>query len=159
MTEASETMRILEASVDQLPDHIGAELGPSSWRRIDQDMIDRFADMTGDTHWIHTDPERARRELPGGRTIAHGYLTLSLLTGLIGEMLQVRFGRALNYGLDRVRFISPVPADARVRLLATLDRVTAVADNGMKIEVDCTMEIEDADRPALAAQSMSIYYP
>lgn len=149
---------VLEAPVADLPQHVGTTLGPSRWIRVDQDMIDRFATLTGDTHWIHTDPDRARDELPGGRTLVHGYLTLSFLTVLIGELLTVRFRRALNYGLDRVRFISPVPADARVRLVATLAAATEVPDDGMKIEIDCTMELDGSDRPALAARSMSIYY-
>ncbi len=114
---------------------------------------------TGDTQWIHTNPDRAAHEMPGGKTIAHGYHTLALLTGMMGDLLKIQFSQALNYGLDRVRFLSPVPAGARVRLVATLAGATPVDDDGVKLETDCTVEIEGGNRPALVARSISIFYP
>src|SRR5207249_5221265 len=96
--------------------HIGRELGPSDWITVDQAMIDRFADATGDHQWIHVDVERARKDMPGGKTIAHGYLTLSLIPMLnhqISHINNVRNG--INYGCNKVRFTSPVPAGSKVR--------------------------------------------
>src|SRR5438132_11393082 len=97
--------------------HLGRELGPSEWMTVDQPMIDKFADATGDHQWIHVDVERARREMPGGKTIAHGYLTLSLVPRLAATLMRVKKRiRRLNYGSNKVRFINPVPASARIRL-------------------------------------------
>ena len=107
-------------SVDTLAElslHVGQDLGPSDWLTIDQKMIDAFAEITGDRNWYHCDIERAARELPGGRTIAHGLLTLALVPGMAGQIVEVRrHGRAYNYGFDKVRYPAPVPAGSRVRL-------------------------------------------
>lgn len=151
--------KFVAVPVGQLPELVGTKLGPSDWVTIDQDMVDRFADISGDDHWIHTDPDRARRELPGGKPLIHGYLMLSLLTDLIGELLTIEFSRALNYGLDRVRFLAPVPSGARLRLGAEVAAATPVADQGIKLEMDCTLEFEGSERPALVARTISVFYP
>lgn len=156
---ANEVIRPLSVTVAELPDHVGAKLGPSRWVTLTQAAIDRFGEVTGDNHWIHTDPERAARELPGGKTIVHGYHSLALLTGLIGEILKIDFDHALNYGLDRVRFLAPVPEKTRLRLTAELASAEPIHRNGMKTALDCTLEIEGMDKPALAARSISIFYP
>lgn len=149
----------LTATVAELARHVGARLGPSRWVTIDQPMIDQFAALTGDDHWIHVDPARARRELPSGKTIAHGYLTLALVTRLMGELLDIRFTRALNYGHDRLRFTGAVPAGARVRLRATILRAEPVKDGGVRLTTECTMEIEGEARPALVAETIAVFYP
>src|SRR2546429_2468889 len=96
---------------NELLQHIGTEIGPSEWVTVDQGMIDKFAAATGDHQWIHVDVERARREMPGGKTIAHGYLTLSLVPRMAATLLEVtRRSRGINYGSNEIRFISPVPA-------------------------------------------------
>src|SRR5512138_3289386 len=101
--------------------HVGRELGPSDWMTVDQPMIDKFAEATGDHQWIHVDVERAKREMPGGKTIAHGYLTLSLLPRLTKSIYQIKNrSRGINYGSNKVRFTAPVPAGSRVRLHLTL---------------------------------------
>mgnify|MGYP001162058688 CR=1 FL=1 len=101
--------------------HVGKELGPSEWLTVTQEMIDKFADATGDHQWIHVDVERAKKELPGGKTIAHGYLTLSLLPQLAPTLMKIeKRRRGLNYGSNRVRFTAPVPAGAKVRARFTL---------------------------------------
>ena len=100
-----------------LAQHIGKELGPSEWMTVDQGMIDRFADATGDHQWIHVDVERAKREMPGGKTIAHGYLTLSLVPRMAASLVTVtKRSRGINYGSNKVRFTSTVPAGSRIRL-------------------------------------------
>ena len=95
--------------------HLGEELGPSEWLTVTQDMIDKFAEATGDHQWIHVDVERAKREMPGGKTIAHGYLTLSLLPRLAPTLMKIeKRKRGLNYGSNKIRYITPVPAGARI---------------------------------------------
>src|SRR5947208_3737427 len=100
-----------------LAQYVGKEIGVSDWFTVDQAIIDKFADATGDYQWIHVDVERAKREMPGGKTIAHGYLTLSLVPRLAATFLGVtRRSRGINYGSNKIRFISPVPAGSRIRL-------------------------------------------
>jgi acyl dehydratase len=139
--------------------HVGKELGPSEWLTVTQEMIDKFADATGDHQWIHVDVERAKRELPGGKTIAHGYLTLSLLPRLAPTLLKVeKRRRGLNYGSNRIRFITPVPAGSRIRLRQKLVRAEPVEDNGVRLTSEMTIEVEGAQRPAMVAETMSVIY-
>jgi acyl dehydratase len=142
-----------------LKQHVGQELGPSDWMVVDQPMIDKFAEATGDHQWIHVDVERAKRELPGGKTIAHGYLTLSLVPRLAATLVKVAKRRhGINYGSNKVRFISPVPAGARVRLRQRIANVEDVPDNGVRITSEMTVEIEGQARPALVAETISVQY-
>jgi acyl dehydratase len=139
--------------------HVGEELGPSEWLTVTQEMIDKFADATGDHQWIHVDVERAKKEMPGGKTIAHGYLTLSLLPRLAPTLMKVeKRWRGLNYGSNRVRFTAPVPAGARVRLRQKLVKVEPVEDNGFRVTSEMTMEVEGNSRPAMVAETLGIVY-
>jgi acyl dehydratase len=139
--------------------HVGEELGPSEWLTVTQEMIDKFADATGDHQWIHVDVERAKKEMPGGKTIAHGYLTLSLLPRLAPTLMKIeKRRRGLNYGSNRVRFTAPVPAGARVRLRQKLVKVEPVEDNGFRITSEMTMEVEGNTRPAMVAETLGIVY-
>jgi acyl dehydratase len=139
--------------------HVGQELGPSEWLTVTQEMIDKFADATGDHQWIHVDVERAKKELPGGKTIAHGYLTLSLLPRLAPTLMSVeKRKRGLNYGSNRVRFTAQVPAGARVRLRQKLVKVEPVEDNGFRVTSEMTMEVEGNARPAMVAETLGIVY-
>jgi acyl dehydratase len=139
--------------------HVGQELGPSEWLTVTQEMIDKFAEATGDHQWIHVDVERAKREMAGGKTIAHGYLTLSLLPRLAPTLLRVeKRRRGLNYGSNRVRFTAPVPAGARVRLRQKLLKVEPVEDNGVRVTSEMTMEVEGNPRPAMVAETLGIVY-
>ena len=143
----------------ELLQHVGAELGPSDWLVVDQVMIDTFAEATGDHQWIHVDVERARREMPGGRTIAHGYLTLSLVPRLAATLLQVtKRRRGLNYGSNRVRFTNVVPAGSRGRLRAKLLAAEEVQDGGVRLTSEMTIEVEGQTRPALVAEVLSVHY-
>jgi len=138
--------------------HLGRDLGPSEWMTVDQPMIDKFADATGDHQWIHVDVERARREMPGGKTIAHGYLTLSLVPRLAATLMRVKKrSRGLNYGSNKVRFINPVPAGARIRLRQRIANVEPLPD-GIRITSQMTVEIEGQDKPALVAEIISVQY-
>ncbi|HEX6081265.1 MAG TPA: MaoC family dehydratase [Methylomirabilota bacterium] len=139
--------------------HVGETLGPSEWLTVTQEMIDKFADATGDHQWIHVDVERAKKEMPGGKTIAHGYLTLSLLPRLAPTLMKVeKRRRGLNYGSNRVRFTAPVPAGARIRLKQKLVKVEPVEDNGFRVTSEMTMEVEGNTRPAMVAETLSVVY-
>jgi acyl dehydratase len=136
--------------------HVGQDIGCSDWVTIDQAMIDRFADLTGDRNWYHVDLERARRELPEGKTIAHGLLTLSLVPGLAGQIVTVRrHGRAFNYGFDKVRYPAPVPAGARVRLHMKVQSAAKRPDGTMLTRL-YTMELEGSAKPAMVAEMLSL---
>jgi acyl dehydratase len=138
---------------------VGRELGPSEWVTVDQAMIDKFANATGDHQWIHVDVERAKREMPGGKTIAHGYLTLSLVPRLAATLLRVtKRSRGVNYGSNRVRFTGAVPAGSRVRLRQRIVNAEAVAGNGVRVTSEMTVEIEGQERPALVAELMGVQY-
>jgi acyl dehydratase len=138
--------------------YVGKSLGVSEWLVIDQKMIDGFADATGDHQWIHVDVERAREELPGGKTLAHGYLLLSLLPRLMSEIVRIeKRTRALNYGSNKVRYILPVPAGARVRLGVTLQAVDATA-GGRRFTFSTALEMEGAEKPAMIAEVVTVSY-
>ena len=147
----------LETPLD-IKQHVGRELGPSEWMTVDQPMIDQFAKATGDHQWIHVDVERAKKEMPGGRTIAHGYLTLSLVPRLAATLTKVKKrSRGVNYGSNKVRFINPVPAGARIRLR---QRIKSVEDiqGGVRVTSEMTVEIEGQDKPALVAELIGQQY-
>jgi len=139
-----------------LADWVGQDVGVSDWLRVDQDLIDRFADVTQDRQWIHVDVERARQEIGG--PIAHGLLTLSLLPVLAASALDVQgVTRGLNYGFDRVRFLNPVPAGARIRSRHVLKAVEPKA-GGVAVTQTCTVEIEGAEKPALVCDWVGVFY-
>ena len=139
---------------------VGTELGPSEWMTVDQAMIDKFAEATGDHQWIHVDVERAKREMPGGKTIAHGYLTLSLVPRMAQTLVKVTARkRGLNYGSNKVRFTNAVPAGARIRLRSyKLKSVEPMDGNGFRITSEATVEVEGHERPALVAEIIGIQY-
>ena len=136
----------------------GTDLGASYWLAIDQERIDGFARVTGDHQWIHVDPVRAR-DGPFGTTIAHGYLTLSLVNIFLPEILEVRgFSAGVNIGADRLRFLAPVPVNARVR---GCGEIVKVEEKGEAIQsvVRITVEIEGSDKPACVVDTISRYFP
>jgi acyl dehydratase len=141
----------------QLAATLGKPLGYSGWLVISQDMINRFADLTGDRQWIHVDIERAKREAPGGTTIAHGYLMLALLGVLQPQIYSVTCRSTLNYGLNKMRFLSPVPAGARVRLTETIKDAQQIPA-GWRIAAEATLEVEGATKPAYVAEIVFQYY-
>ena len=145
-------------SVEALRAHIGQRLGSSEWVVVDQAMIDRFAEATGDHQWIHVDVERAKREMPGGRTIAHGYLTLSLGPMLAPQIMRVDgISMAVNYGCEKVRFPSPVPVGSKVRMGAELLSADDIA-GGAQVSMRFTFEVEGATKPSCVAEIIFRYY-
>jgi acyl dehydratase len=136
----------------------GTTLGPTEWHEVTQDQVNTFADATGDHQWIHVDPDRAAAG-PFGGTIAHGYLTLSLVIPLWTSLLEIEdLGMGVNYGLNKVRFPSPVPVGGKIRLTANIAAVDALDENSVQLTVDFTMELEGSEKPAVAAQALYRYY-
>ena len=143
---------------DDLSSLAGQEIGVSDWVTIDQDRIDNFADATGDHQWIHVDVARAKAEMPGGKTIAHGYLTLSLIPGLGGQILKIAgVSRGINYGSNKVRFINMVPVGSRVR---ARQKLLSVEPRGAALQLvnEMTIEIEGQAKAACVAETISIVY-
>ena len=150
-------MLIVEKPAD-MKAHVGQEIGTSDWVLVDQAMINKFADATGDHQWIHVDVARAKREMPNGSTIAHGFLTLSLIAGLAHQTHDIKGrSRGINYGSDRVRFTAPVPSGSRVRLHQKLLKVEDI-EGGVRMTFDSRMEIEGQSRPALVAETIALAY-
>ena len=144
-------------TADELRASVGTHLGYSEWLEITQDRVDLFADATGDHQWIHVDPEKAAAG-PFGAPIAHGYLTLSLFIPLFTELLEVEgVSTKVNYGLNKVRFPSPVKVGSRIRLVAKLASVEEVP-GGVQVAVDGTIEIDGGGKPAAVLQSLSRFY-
>ncbi len=138
--------------------YVGKPIGVGEWVVVDQKMIDAFADATGDHQWIHVDTERAKREMPGGKTIAHGFLTLSLLPRLGDAIYRIRqTSRGINYGSNKVRFTAPVPSGSRVRLSQVLKNVEDIS-GGVRLTFDNTVEIEGSGKPALVAETLVLVF-
>jgi acyl dehydratase len=150
--------RTLE-SPDALKDLVGQEIAVTSWFNVTQERIQQFADATLDHQWIHVDVDRARRESPFKAPIAHGFLTLSLLPHFMHDALQIRQGVRLgvNYGLNRVRFVSPVPAGSNIRARIVLQSLKDVQD-GMEAVFNATVELEGGAKPACVAEWVARYY-
>ena len=149
---------MITTAFDDLPKLAGQETGVSDWVTIDQDRINKFADATGDHQWIHVDVERAKTMMPGGKTIAHGYLTLSLIPWLTGDFLNIQgVTRGINYGSNKVRFISMVPVGSRLRARAKLLAVEPKS-GGMQMTTEVTIEIDGQQRPACVAETISLVF-
>jgi len=141
-----------------LVDWVGKEIGVSDWLDMDQQRINQFAATTGDDNWIHVDVERAKKEMPDGKTIAHGFLTLSLIPLLVRSVYTIRLrGRGVNYGSNKVRYTSPVQVNSRIRLRQTIKAADPV-DGGLRVTSNCLIEIEGQERPALVAEFLMIVY-
>jgi len=145
-------------SIDELRSLVGREIAVGDWLEVTQERIDRFAEATGDHQWIHVDMERCRTESPFGTTIAHGFLTLSLLPMLADHSLLIdgSFALKVNYGANRIRFTNPVPSGSRIRLRTTPLDVAEVA-SGWQVRWMHTIEIEGREKPALVAETITRY--
>ena len=145
------------ASTESLLAAVGSTLGTSDWLTIEQSRVDLFADATDDHQWIHVDAERAKSG-PFGATIAHGYLTLSLMSYFLPQLLEVQMQMGVNYGCDKVRFPNAVRVGSRVRGHGQLIAAEATKDGGVQATIRVTVEIEGQDRPACVADTISRYY-
>ena len=144
--------------LDELSKHVGEHIGYSPWHQVTQEQVNQFADATGDHQWIHVDPERATSG-PFGGTIAHGYLTMSLAPTLLSEVWRVDgMKMGLNYGINKLRFPSPVPVGSKLRVGAALADVEDVSGGGVQATLALTFDIEGNDKPACVAEVVYRYY-
>jgi len=143
---------------DEIKAAVGKEIGASEWVEITQDRINRFAAATCDEQWIHVNQERAKHELPGGKTIAHGLLSLSLAPMFIRSVMGLKGLRnTLNYGADRIRYLSPVPAGSRIRGRTTIAEIEDVPPDGLRVNYHMVIEIEGGQRPACVAELIALH--
>jgi len=143
---------------DDIKSAIGTEVGASDWIEITQDRINRFADATCDEQWVHVDQDRAKQELPGGKTIAHGLLSLSLAPMFIRSVMGLKgLKTTLNYGADRIRYLSPVPAGSRLRGRTTVAEAEDVPPDGLRVNYHLVVEIEGGKRPACVAELIALH--
>ncbi len=151
-------MRIFNG-FDELKAAVGTEVGISDWIEITQERINEFADATCDEQWIHVDQERALAEMPGGKTIAHGLLSLSLAPMFIREVMGLSGLRnTLNYGADRIRYLAPVPSGSRLRGRVSIAEAEEVPPNGLRVSYRLVIEIEGGQRPACVAELIALHY-
>ena len=152
-------MVIIE-SPSEIEHFIGKPLTPSEWYHVTQERINDFADATSDHQWIHIDEERAKKEMPDGKTIAHGYFMVSLLPKLASQNAQIQnSSRTLNYGSDKVRFINMVKAGSHVRLNRTIISCDKMNNGGFRVVNKCELEIKDESKPAFIAETISLVFP
>jgi acyl dehydratase len=141
--------------IDELRELVGRQLGPSDWREVTQEEVDRFAELSGDDQWIHVDTERAKEESPFGMTVAHGNLTLSMIDGFRRDLVQSGgFKLGVNYGWNKVRFPAPVPTGSRVRATMETLAVDDVGDGWWQVTQRWTVEVEGSEKPACVAESV-----
>tara|TARA_B100001113_G_scaffold331962_1_gene308658 strand:+ start:136 stop:591 length:456 start_codon:yes stop_codon:yes gene_type:complete len=146
--------------VNELENIKGQDLGHSDWMAIEQDRINQFADATGDHQWIHLDTEKAAKELPTKSTIAHGFLSLSLIVPLAAQVWSITGAKMMiNYGLNKVRFINMVPVGSRVRLGVKISEVKKLDNGGTQVISEATLEIDGQDKPAYVAESIMVAFP
>ena len=146
--------------VNELENIKGQDLGHSDWMAIEQDRINQFADATGDHQWMHLDAENAAKELPTKSTIAHGFLSLSLIVPLAAQVWSITGAKMMiNYGLNKVRFINMVPVGSRVRLGVKISEVNKLDNGGTQVISETTLEIDGQDKPAYVAESIMVAFP
>ncbi len=151
-------MRIF-SDFNEIKAAVGTEIGVSDWVEITQDRINRFAEATCDEQWIHVDQERAKKEMPGGKTIAHGLLSLALAPLFIRSVVGLKGLRStLNYGADRIRYLAPVPAGSRLRGRVTVAQAEDVPPDGLRVNYQLTIEIERGTKPACVADLIALHY-
>jgi acyl dehydratase len=151
-------MRVFK-DFNEVESAVGTEVGVSDWVEVTQERIDQFAEATGDEQWIHVDVERATRELPGRTTIAHGLLTLSLAPLFVRSVMGVKdIKNTLNYGANRVRYLSPVPAGSKLRGRISIAEADEMPSNGLRVTYGITIEIEGGKRPACVAEMIAVHY-
>ena len=147
-------------SPSEIKNYINKTLTPSEWYHVTQEKIDKFADATSDHQWIHVDEERAKKEMPDGKTIAHGYYMVSLLPKLAAQNAEIKnTSRTLNYGSDKVRFINMVKVGSYVRLNRTIISCEEMKNGGFRVVNRCELEIKDESKPAFVAETISLHFP
>jgi len=154
------TRPLVISELSELESHVGIPLGTSDWVTITQEQINAFADATGDHQWIHVDCERAKAESPFKRTVAHGYLTVALIPTLLPQLLVVeKTSMVVNYGIEKLRLPSPVPAGGRVRMSAEIKKVRKIPGGGARVSIAISIEVEGSAKPACSADVIYAYFP
>jgi acyl dehydratase len=144
---------------DEIKAAVGSEIGVSDWVEVTQQRINQFAEATGDAQWIHIDVQRAKQELPGKSTIAHGLLTVSLTPEFVRSVMGLNgIKSTLNYGANRIRYLSPVPAGSRLRGRISIADAEDAPNNGLRVAYGITIEIEGGKRPACVAEMIAVHY-
>lgn len=157
LAEDKQTTILKINGVADIKNHIGKTAGPSNWLTVTQKMINDFAATTLDFQWVHIDTEKAKQLMPEGKTIAHGYLTMSLASHFFYELIEIKNVQSFfNYGFNNARFISPVKVDSRIRLITKLNKVEERSNGSVKLFLQCTIEIEGSDKPAYVAELISL---
>src|SRR6201987_1254385 len=150
-------MRIFNG-LEELKAAVGTEVGTSDWTEITQDRINKFADATCDEQWIHVDQDRAKQEMPGGKTIAHGLLSLSLTPMFIRSVMGLKgLKNTLNYGADRIRYLTPVPPGSKLRGRISIAEAEDVPPDGLRVNYHLVVEIEGGKRPACVAELIALH--
>ena len=150
-------MRIF-SDFNEIKSAVGTEIGVSDWVEVSQERINQFAEATCDEQWIHVDQDRAKEEMPGGKTIAHGLLSLSLAPMFIRSVMELKGSKStLNYGADRIRYLSPVPAGSRLRGRITIAEAEDVPPSGLRVHYHLVIEIEGGQRPACVAELIALH--
>ena len=151
---------VIIQSPSEIQNYIDKPLTPSDWYHVTQEKINKFADATSDHQWIHVDEERAKEEMPDGKTIAHGYYMVSLLPKLAAQNAEIKnTSRTLNYGSDKVRFINMVKVGSYVRLKRTITSCEEMKNGGFRVVNKCELEIKDESKPAFVAETISLHFP
>jgi|TARA_B100001093_G_scaffold519572_1_gene609217 acyl dehydratase len=151
---------VIIQSPSKIQNYIDKPLTPSDWYHVTQEKINKFADATSDHQWIHVDEERAKKEMPDGKTIAHGYYMVSLLPKLAAQNAEIKnTSRTLNYGSDKVRFINMVKVGSYVRLNRTIISCEEMKNGGFRVVNRCELEIKDESKPAFVAETISLHFP
>ena len=151
---------VIIQSPSEIQNYIDKPLTPSDWYHVTQEKINKFADATSDHQWIHVDEERAKKEMPDGKTIAHGYYMVSLLPKLAAQNAEIKnTSRTLNYGSDKVRFINMVKVGSYVRLNRTIVSCEEMKNGGFRVVNKCELEIKDESKPAFIAETISLHFP
>ena len=151
---------VIIQSPSEIQNYIDKPLTPSDWYHVTQEKINKFADATSDHQWIHVDEERAKKEMPDGKTIAHGYYMVSLLPKLAAQNAEIKnTSRTLNYGSDKVRFINMVKVGSYVRLIRTIVSCEEMKNGGFRVVNKCELEIKDESKPAFVAETISLHFP
>ena len=151
---------VIIQSPSEIQNYIDKPLTPSDWYQVTQEKINKFADATSDHQWIHVDEERAKKEMPDGKTIAHGYYMVSLLPKLAAQNAEIKnTSRTLNYGSDKVRFINMVKVGSYVRLNRTIVSCEEMKNGGFRVVNKCELEIKDESKPAFVAETISLHFP
>jgi acyl dehydratase len=151
--------KLIFENISEFKSMIGKQLPEGNWYTITQQMIDDFANATLDKQWIHVDQERAKKESPFKSTVAHGFMSVAMISRMLEEAFAIKsIKMGLNYGLNKVRFPNPVPLNSELRMLSSVKEIEALGDNGIKVTFNCTIEIKGQEKPACVAEFLAALF-